>query len=331
LLEIKAMKILLTHTPDMRANYYGARALAGLRSLAQVQLHEHGDAMPPSELVAAAIDADVIIADRLTTGPADIFTSLPNLKAFVRCAVDIRNIDVSAASSAGVLVTHARSGFVESVAELTLGYLVDLARGISLTTSEYRAGRPPTVQMGRQLSGSTIGIIGYGSIGRYLASISAALGMHVLVSDPHAAVDDPRFEQVTLDALLTNTDHVVCLAVATDATENLMNAAAFTMMKRDAVFINVSRGNLVDEEALVNALRDRTIAGAAMDVGRAVDQMPTPALAARMDVIATPHIGGLTPPAIEAQALDTVEQIRELAAGQIPHGSVNADRWTRQF
>ena len=325
------MKILLTHTPEMRANYYGDRALSGLRSLAQIQLHDQEDAMSPSELIVAAIDADAIIADRLTTGPADIFASLPNLKAFVRCAVDIRNIDVSAASSVGVLVTHACPGFVESVAELTLGYLVDLARGISRATADYRTGHPPTAQMGRQLSGSTIGIIGYGSIGQYLASISTALGMHVLVSDPHAVVADPRFEQVTLDTLLTNADHVVCLAVATDATENLMNAAAFTMMKRDAVLINVSRGNLVDETALTNALRDGTIAGAAMDVGRAVDQMPTPALAARMDVIATPHIGGLTPPAIEAQALDTVEQIKELAAGQVPHGSVNADRWTRRF
>jgi D-3-phosphoglycerate dehydrogenase / 2-oxoglutarate reductase len=327
------MKILLTHTPEMRANYYGARALGGLETMAQVALHAQADAMSPPELIAAARDVDVIIADRLTTGPTEIFTSLPNLKAFVRCAVDIRNVDVSAASSAGVLVTHARPGFVESVAELTLGYLVDLARGISRATSDYRAGRNPTAQMGRQLSGSTIGIIGYGSIGRYLASISAALGMKVLVSDPHAVVDgdDPRLAQVTLNELLTNADHVVCLAVATDATENLMNAAAFAKMKRDAVFINASRGNLVDEGALLDALCDKTIAGAAMDVGRALDQMPTPALAARMDVIATPHIGGLTPPAIEAQALDTVEQVRELADGQVPHGSVNADHWTRRL
>jgi D-3-phosphoglycerate dehydrogenase / 2-oxoglutarate reductase len=102
-------------------------------------------------------------------------------------------------------------------------------------------------------------------------------------------------------------------------------------MKQDAVFINVSRGNLVDEAVLVAALREGTIAAAAMDVGRALDQMPTPAIAAMASVIATPHIGGLTPPAIEAQALDTVEQVRELAAGQIPHGAVNAEHWSRRL
>jgi D-3-phosphoglycerate dehydrogenase len=102
-------------------------------------------------------------------------------------------------------------------------------------------------------------------------------------------------------------------------------------MKKDAVFVNVSRGNLVDEAALADALRSGQIAGAAMDVGRAVDQMPTPALAALPNVIATPHIGGLTPPAIAAQALDTVEQVRELARGQVPHGAVNAAHWKKRF
>jgi D-3-phosphoglycerate dehydrogenase / 2-oxoglutarate reductase len=324
------MKILLTHTPDRRANYYGARALAGLRSLADVQLHEAASALTPAELIAAAGDVDMVIADRLTTGPAAIFEGLPHLKAFLRCAVDIRNIDVTAASKAGVLVTRAKPGFVESVTELTLGFLVDLARGISRATASYQAGVLPEIRMGRQLAGSTVGIIGYGAIARHLAPVAATLGMTVLISDPHARVDDARFQQVSFETLLAQADHVVCLAVATEATENLMNARAFGLMKRDAVFINVSRGNLVDEAALTAALRDGTIAGAAMDVGRALDQMPTSNIAGLTNVLATPHIGGLTPPAIEAQALDTVEQLRELVGGAVPHGAVNADSWTRR-
>ena len=325
------MKILLTHTPDMRANYYGERALAGIRALGAVKLHEAADALSPAELISAARDADIIVADRLTTGPASVFAALPSLKVFLRCAVDIRNIDVAAASAAGVLVTRAKPGFVASVVELTVGFLVDLARGISRASSDYHAGRLPEVRMGRQLAGSTIGIIGYGSIGRALAPVAHALGMDVLIADPHATVDDARFRQVPLAALLAQSDHVVCLAVATEATENLIDAAAFAAMKRNAVFINVSRGNLVDETALAAALNSGAIAGAALDVGRALDQMPLPALASLPDVIATPHIGGLTPPAIEAQALDTVEQVRELVAGQIPHGAVNAGDWSRRL
>ena len=325
------MNVFLTHTPQMRANYYGDRALADLRKLGTVVLHSGVEALTPQELVAAAGDADVIIADRLTTGPAPIFTGLPNLKAFLRSAVDIRNVDVDAASRSGILVTRAKPGFVASVVELTVGFLVDLARGVSRASAEFHAGRLPDVRMGRQLAGSTIGIIGYGSIGRALAPIAAALGMTVLVADPGAALDDPLFSHVDLPTLLAASDHVVCLAVATEATENLMNAAAFARMKRDAVFINVSRGNLVDEGALVAALDAGLIAGAAMDVGRALDQMPTPALAARADVIATPHIGGLTPPAIEAQAFDTIDQVRELLQGMVPHGAVNAEYWLRRF
>ena len=114
---------------------------------------------------------------------------------------------------------------------------------------------------------------------------------------------------------MARADFVVCLAVANEATENLMNAAAFAAMKKTAYFINLSRGNLVDEAALAAALDGKRIAGAALDVGRAADQMPTPSLARRADVIATPHIAGLTPDAAEHQAFDTVRQVEALLAG----------------
>ena len=148
----------------------------------------------------------MIVADRLTAGPAEIFAGLPRLRAFVRCAVDIRNVAVDAASAAGVLVTRAGPAFVPSVAELALGYLVDLSRGISRATADYQAGRPPEIRMGRQLAGSTLGIIGYGSIGRYLAPIAKALGMKVLVADPFATIDDADIAHVALEDLLERSD-----------------------------------------------------------------------------------------------------------------------------
>jgi D-3-phosphoglycerate dehydrogenase len=323
------LKLLLTHTLPTRRQYYGQRALAELEDLVEVQLHEADEALSPAELVAAAMDVDIILADRLTTGPGEIFASLPKLKAFLRCAVDIRNIDVAAASAAGVLVTRATPGFIASVCELALGYLVDLSRGISCAVADYQAGRRPEVRMGRQLAGSALGIIGYGAIGRRLAQLGLALGMEVLVADPYATVADER--QVPMDDLLARADYVVCLAIANEETENLMGQDAFARMKPSACFLNLSRGNLVDEAALAAVLSEGRIAGAALDVGRAADQMPTPALARLAGVIATPHIGGLTPPAIEHQALDTVGQVAALLRGEVPPGAVNADRWTRRI
>jgi D-3-phosphoglycerate dehydrogenase len=324
------VKVLLTHTPQARAQYYGERSLNGLRAVAQVQLHQGDNALDAFGLIAAAHDADIIVADRLTAGPSEIFPRLPKLRAFVRCAVDIRNVDVDAASWAGVLVTQAGPGFVQSVAELSLGFMVDLSRGVSRASADYHSARKPEVMMGRQLAGSRVGIIGYGSIGRYLAGIARVLGMEVLVADPFATVTEPGIAHVPLDDLLGRSDFVVCLAVANEKTENLIGQAALARMQPHAFFINLSRGNLVDEAALTAALRENRIAGAAMDVGRALDQMPTPELAKLPNVIATPHIGGLTPPAIESQSLETVRQVEKIIAGEIPVGAVNADRWTRR-
>ena len=175
-----------------------------------------------------------------------------------------------------------------------------------------------------------MGIIGYGRISRALAPLLAALGVTVLVSDPYAQVDDQRLVKLPLEELLARSDYVVCLAIASEETENLMDAAAFARMKPDAFFINMSHGNLVDEAALASALTEGRIAGAALDVGRAPDQMPSPELARLANVIATPHIGGLTPPASESQAFDTVRQVEALVQGKVPTGAVNLDRWTRR-
>jgi D-3-phosphoglycerate dehydrogenase len=134
---------------------------------------------------------------------------------------------------------------------------------------------------------------------------------------------------VALDVLLAESDYVVPLAVATAETENLMNDAAFSKMKTGAFFVNASRGNLVDEAALARALESGRIAGCALDVGRAPDQMPTPELAARTDVIATPHTAGLTLPAIEHQSMETVAQAAAILKGRAPQGAVNAEHCTR--
>lgn len=320
------MRILLTHSPAALENYYGDRALQGLRALAAVKLHAGAEPLAGDALIDAAADCALIVSYRQSPGPAELFERLPRLVAFVRCAMDIRNVDVEAASRAGVLVTHASAGFVAAVTELVVGFLVDLSRGITRAAIDYRAGRQPRAAMGRELKGSTLGVIGYGAIGREVARVGAALGMRVLVNDPYVR----DIGQTPLDALLAESDFVVPLAVANAETENLIDAAALARMKPTAYLVNVSRGNLVDEGALERALDAGAIAGCAMDVGRAPDQMPSPRLAAREDVLATPHVGGLTLPAIEHQSMETVAQAAEILRGRPPAGAVNAERWTRR-
>jgi len=319
------LKILLTHSPEAMANYYGERALAALRQAGEVVRNNQPHSLEGEELINAAKDCDLIVSYRQSPGPAELFERLPKLVAFLRCAIDIRNVDVAAASKAGVLVTQASAGFITSVSELVVGFLVDLSRGITRSAHLYHHGRVPKASMGRELKGSTIGVIGYGAIGKELVRVCTALGMRVLINDPYQQV-----EQVSLDQLLRESDYVVPLAIATAETENLIGKDALAKMKDGAYLINVSRGNLVDEAALEAALDSGRLAGCAMDVGRAPDQMPTPRLAARDDVIATPHTAGLTPQAIEHQSMETAAQAAEIVQGRAPKGAVNAQHWTRQ-
>jgi len=305
--------------------YYGDRALEGLRKVGEVLLHQKSAPLEGDALIEAAGDCDLIVSYRQSPGPAKLFESLPKLKAFLRCAIDIRNVDVAAASKAGVLVTQASAGFVTSVSELVFGFMIDLARGVIPATHLYHHNRVPPAKTGRELKGSTIGVIGYGQIGKEVVRLAKAFGMRVLIHDPYVKV-----EQVSLDQLLSQSDFVVPLAVASEETENLIDETTIKTMKRGAFLINVSRGNLVDEQAVEAALKSGHLAGCAMDVGRAPDQMPMLPLAARPDVIATPHIAGLTVPAIEHQSMETVAQAAEIVKGRAPKGAVNAEHWKRK-
>lgn len=318
------LRVFLTHTPEMFVGYYGDRALAALEQHAEVVRNPGDTILKGAALADAARGCQAIVADRATPGMPETFAAAPDLVAFMRVAVDISSIDVAAASAAGVLVTRATPGFVDSVTEVGIGFIVDLARDLSGYARAYRAGEEPVGRMGLQLSAATLGIVGYGRIGRRLADVALALGMRVLVSDPHATVEDPRIMQRDFAAVLAGSDIVVCLAISTPQTRDLFDAAAFARMKRGARFINLSRGELVDERALESALDSGQLSGAAMDVGRAPDQRPSAFLARRPDVLAAPHIAGMTPEAMEHQAMDTVRQVAALARGNLPDNAVNA-------
>lgn len=322
--------VLVTHPASRLPTYFGERALVQLREFAEVRLNPSEQDWQGADLVAAAQGCDIIIAYRQTPFDAAVFAALPQLWAVCRCAMDIRTIDVNAASQNGILVTRASAGFGTAVTEWVMGVLIDAVRHISAARLQYQAGHEAQALMGSELRGATLGVLGYGHIGRQVCALAQAFGMQVLAHDPHVQSVDPGVSLVSWEHLLSASDHVVCLAPATAETENLFNANAFAQMKPGAWFINAARGNLVDEDALMHALDHGHLSGAAMDVGRGPDQTPSLALARHPKVIATPHIGGLTPAATEHQAMETVVQTRALLQGQIPPGAVNAEharRW----
>lgn len=314
----------LTHNPEDLDAYFG-RALPELEAVARVVRNPLDRDLTTAELIAAARDCDVIVAHRSTPGEAALFTESPRLIAFLRCAVDISTIDVPAASDAGVLVGHADKSFVASTAELALGLLLDLARNISESTVGYRGGGQPPQLPGRQLRGRTAGIIGYGAIGSYLAGLLRALGMRVLICDPRCDATSDGFEQSSLNELLASSEFVMPLAASTPETRHIIDAAALATMRPGTVLVNVSRGELLDEAAVAAALDSGHLGGLAMDVGQAPDQRPSPALAGRPGVVATPHLGGLTPENADAQALSSVEQVRAMIAGEMPPRAVNVE------
>lgn len=317
-------RVFVSHPTDKLGQYFGDKASAALQSFAGVSYNKEARELATSELIEAARGADVIIAYRQTPGPEEVFAALPELVAFVRCAMDIRTIDVEAASRHGVLVTQASAGFVPAVSEWIIAVMVDLARGISRTAQAYHQGDQAQPRMGRELRGATVGVIGYGRIARYFCELARAFGMRIVVSDLQVISERGAPLQLPLASLLAESDFVVCLAAAVPETENLMNAAAFAKMKPGSCFINASRGELVNEADLLTALDSGQLTGCAIDVGRAPDQMPSLAVARHPLVIATPHIGGLTPEAVEHQALETVAQVRALVEGKLPVGAVNA-------
>ena len=323
-----SLRIFVTHNPEDLDAYY-ERALVDLQALdVEVVLNPTGHDLSTPELIDAASGCHVVVAHRATPGEAATFEGLGDLVAFLRTAVDISTIDVAAATDAGVLVGHADKSFVPSTAELAVGLLLDAARNIASSTEDYRARREPPQRPGRQIRGMTAGIVGFGAIGSYLADLLAGMGLDIVVCDPDVE-NLGGYRAASFTDLLATSDVVFPLVASTPETHQLIAADALAGMKPGAILVNVSRGEIVDETAVATALDNGTLAAFACDVGTAPDQRPDPDLAARPDVVATPHLGGLTPENADAQARSSVEQIAEIIAGRLPPRLANPDARSR--
>jgi D-3-phosphoglycerate dehydrogenase / 2-oxoglutarate reductase len=319
----------LTYTDYELASYYSEAGLSALKQHVNVVRNDTGRVLQGRELADAAKGCEIILAHRSSPGLAETFEHAPDLVAFVRAAVDISTVDVESASAHGVLVTQATAGFGTAVAEMAVAMIFDLARGISLARTAYARGEEPVIPKALQVAGSVLGVVGYGVIGRRLAEMGIALGMRVLVYDPYVDASQLGGMAATFGQLLAESDFVVCLAVSTPETENLFDATTFTQMKAGASFLNLSRGQLVDEDALKDCLDSGRLRGAGLDVGRALDQKPSPCFIGRSEVVVMPHVGGMTVQARERQTRDTVAQIAALTEGRVPANAVNLESASR--
>jgi D-3-phosphoglycerate dehydrogenase len=313
----------LTHTDEELRLYYDLDALGVLAAEGNVRCNALGRRFTPAELAREAAGCAVIISEWGTGADAALFAAVPELVGFVRCGVEHRNVDVAAATAAGVLVVHTPGRYVAPVVELTVAFMVCLARGLMDHAAALRTGHQRSSRFGTELRGKTLGIVGFGDIGRALAGVVAALGMDVCFTDPYVEAAFGAATRLALPELLARADFVSVHAKWTPETEGMFGEPEFRGMKRTAYFINTARGALVDEVALARALREGLIAGAALDVFRNEPEIVGNPLLALHNVIATPHIGGITPETMRAQAWRTVEIVRDLRAGRIPADSVN--------
>ncbi len=216
-----------------------------------------------------------------------------NLKAIVRAGVGLDNIAVDYAKEKGIEVLNTPTASTQSVAELTVGYLLALARRIPQMTASMREGKwEKKAFLGSEVAGKTLGLIGSGRIGSAVADRALALGMTVIAYDPYLT-ELPQGELVEMDELLSKADYISLHVPHTDETHHILNAEAFSKMKPGVRVVNCGRGGIIDEEALYQAIKEGKVAGAALDV---YEQEPPEGtkLFSLDEVIGSPHVGAGT-------------------------------------
>jgi len=243
-----------------------------------------------AELAPLAADADALLLG-LDHCDASVFAAAPHLRVVSRFGAGVDRVDLDAARRHGVTVTNTPGANTVAVAELTLGLMLSLARDLPAAVATARAGGWER-RSGWELAGKTLGLVGLGRIGRAVAERAAAFGMRVIGHDPYAP-DLPGLARVGLDELWRAAD-VVSLHLGLDAdTRHLVDADVLTRMKPGAVLLNTSRGGLIDEAALADALRSGHLAGAAADAFDREPPVGSPLLELP-NFIPTPHLGAAT-------------------------------------
>ncbi len=247
----------------------------------------------PEELLEVIPDFPCMVVRSRTKVTKAVLDAGTSLKSVVRAGVGLDNIDVAYAQEKGVKVLNTPSASTQSVAELTIAYLMALARNIPLMTSSMKAGKWEKKSfLGTEVSGKTLGLIGSGRIGSAVAERAIALGMSVIAFDPYVT-ELPNITLMELDELLAKSDYISLHVPHTDETHNILDGAAFDKVKSGVKIINCGRGGTIDEDALYQAIQDEKVAGAALDVF-AAEPLSDPKLFSLDQVIGSPHVGAGT-------------------------------------
>ena len=304
--------------------------VAVLREIAEVD-ERHGLSAEHLAEIIGRYDALVVRSETKVTAP--IIEAGGRLRVIARAGVGVDNIDVETASRRGVVVINSPTGNIAAAAEHTIALLFAMARHIPAANDALRAGRWERSRfVGAELRGKTLGIVGLGKVGIEVARRAGegGLGMRLLAADPYASPETARklnVELITLDELLPQVDFLTVHTALTTATRGIIGAAELARMRPTARVINCARGGVIDEAALLEALQEGHVAGAALDVftkeppeagsvARALIEHPA--------VVATPHLGASTEEAQVNVAVDVAEQIAEILRGGAPRAAVNA-------
>jgi D-3-phosphoglycerate dehydrogenase len=279
-------------------------------------------------------EADALLVRSAVKVNADVLRQAPKLKVIGRAGVGVDNVDLNAATAAGVLVMNTPGGNAVSVAEHTLGLMLAMARSIPQAVASTKSGKWEKKKfMGTELRGKTLGVLGLGSIGREVLRRAAAFEMRLLAYDPYVnaqAAADAGAALVPLDELYAQSDYISVHVALTRETQGMLNDSAFAKMKSGVRIVNCARGELIDGAALARAIEAGKVAGAALDVFETEPPAAGDPLLALDAVYATPHIGGSTEEAQEMVGVRIAEQVAEYLKHGVALNAVNVPALTAE-
>lgn len=322
----------------MRPNVYVTRkvpeqALEILRSVSSVRVWDREDVPPPREVIlrelAQAEGVFSLLTDRID---AEVMTAAPRLKVISNFAVGFDNVDIPAATKRGIVVTHTPDVLTETVADFTVCLMLAAARRLVEADRYTRDGRwktwEPLLLAGQDIHHATLGLIGLGRIGAAVARRAQGFGMRVLYYDVVRREDLERSLSITyqsLDDVLRDSDVISVHVPLSEQTRHLISRAQFALMKNTAVFVNTSRGPVVDQRALAEALASRRIFAAGIDVFEQEPVPPDDPLLKLDNVIVVPHIASASIPTRIRMATLAAENLVAVLQGKRPPNPVNPE------